>query len=735
MHNMDIDNKPYSGVTRRGFLRNLGLSGAAFIIGIKSASAFDCDLVANLSEEDVLMGQSFNLSPFIIIDTSGQIILCNTKPEMGQGTYQSIPALIAEELELRQDQFKIYQTGGESKFGRGQSAGGSFSVRMSYMELRKVGAAAKEMLIKAAAQKWGVAEESCYAKEANIFNRSNGKSFSYGELVADASKLEIPSNPVLKDAKDFNLLGKSVQRQDIPMKVNGTAVFGIDADVPGMLFASVERCPVFGAKLVRFDKSAALKIHGVEQVIEVERVFGKYKTTGIAVIASNYWAALKARKVLNVQWDYQGNEQFSSQAFAQKMINLSSKEGAIDKNIGDFEKVYQESTNQLEAFYRTPFVSHSPMEAMNCTVNWKADNTLEIWTSTQVPSDIMDDLPARFGLKPQDITLNTCFNGGGFGRRLAIDFIIEAVNLGKTLKKPVKLIWTREDDTQLGPYRPPTYSSLKGALSADGKLVAFHHKVISPSILAFLDPNFDGSKVDETMVEGISHQAYEIPNMKNSWVYADIHVPLLWWRSVTSSTLAFAHECFIDELATKAGTDPLDFRLDMLSKEGDAKRVLTKLREVSNWDAPLENGKGRGVAQWEFFAGLAAQVIEVTKTSANTVKIDKVYVVIDLGIVVNPDTVRAQMEGAVVMGITAATKGGITFEEGVASQSNFHNNPILRINEIPPIEVHILTEGGTVKGVGEPGLPPVAPALANAIFSATGIRLRSLPFDINNLNS
>ncbi|MFM7154371.1 MAG: xanthine dehydrogenase family protein molybdopterin-binding subunit, partial [Bacteroidota bacterium] len=420
--------------------------------------------------------------------------------------------------------------------------------------------------------------------------------------------------------------------------------------------------------------------------------------------------------------------------YNQYLRDLARNEGITDVSTGDFDTAFAGGQSQVEAFYETPFVAHATMEPMNCTAHWKEGNQLEIWASTQVPSDIINEIPGMFGLGADDVTLHTCFNGGGFGRRLAIDFVIEAVNLSKAIKKPVKLIWTREDDMQMGPYRPPTFSAMKGALSSDGKLAAFQHKVIAPTILSFLMPQQDKTKVDETMVEGISHQAYEIPNMKNSFVYADCPAPLLWWRSVTSSTLAFAHECFLDEMAHKAGKDPLNFRMEMLTKESDTRRVLQKLREVSNWDAPLPEGKGRGIAQWDFFAGLAGEVVEVTRFSDNSVKIDKVYVVIDLGTVVNPDNVKAQMEGAVVMGITAAVKKGITFANGRTEQSNYHDSPVLRITESPEVVVHILAEGGsTIKGVGEPGLPPVAPALANAIFDATGIRLRKMPFDLDDL--
>lgn len=719
-----------NNVNRRDFLRYTGLSGAAFILGISSAKA----TVETLHATSLPTSLPFNFTPYIIIEQSGKITLFNSKPEIGQGTFQSIPALIAEELELSPEQYTVKQTGGEKKFGDAQFAGGSFSVRASYFDMRKAGASAREMLISAASQQWNVPVSECYAKQAKVFHKPSGKSLSYGELVETASKLEVPKNPTLKDAKDFNILGKSIKRQDVPLKVSGKAVFGIDAEIPNMVYASVEHCPVFGAKLKDFDKTATMKVAGVEQVLEVERVFGVYKATGVAVIAKNYWAALKGRKALKVNWDYQGKETFNSQEYTKSLRELAKNEGVIDANIGDFDKSFGESTKKVEAFYETPFVSHSPMEAMNCTAHWKEDNTLEIWTSTQVPSDVMRDLPTRFGLKEEAVTLHTAFSGGGFGRRLAIDFIIEAVNLTKVLKKPVKMIWTREDDTQIGPFRPPTFSAFKGAISEEGKLVAFQHKVISPTIMSFLNPNNDKTKLDGTMTEGISHQKYEIPNMKNLFVYADIHIPMFWWRSVTSSTLAFSHECFIDELAHAAGKDPMAFRLEMLTKESDTKRVLNKLKEVSKWDTPLPKGKGRGVAQWEFFAGLGGHVIEVTKLSNKAVKIDKVYAVIDLGTVVNPDTVKAQVEGAVVMGITAAIKNGITFAEGKVEQSNFHDNPVLRISEVPTIEVHILAEGGKdIKGVGEPGLPPVAPALANAIFSATGIRVRKMPFDIDNL--
>ncbi len=709
-----------SALNRRDFIRYSGLSGIALMLGVSSTKG-------NIQIENLSAAKDFTLNPFVIIEPSGKITLINNKPEIGQGTQQAITALIAEELELEPTQYQIKQSGGQKIHGGAQFVGGSYSVRTSFMEMRKMGAAAREMLISAAAKQWNCLESECYASAGKILHRTNGKSFSYGELVETASKLVVPKNPKLKDSKDFKVIGKEIKRQDIPAKVRGEAVFGIDANLPGMVYASVERSPVFGSIVKSYDKSNTLKVSGVLDVVEVERDLGAYKFPGIAVVATNYWSALKGRKALKVVWDHQGKDQFNSKTFNQSLRELSKNEGLVQHANGDFDKVYSETKDQVEAFYETPFVSHSPMEAMNCTVHWKEGDQLEIWTSTQVPSSVVSDFAKRYGLKEENIQLNVCFNGGGFGRRLATDYIVEATNLAKVLKKPVKLIWTREDDTQLGPFRPPTFSAMKGSV-VDGKINAFQHKVISPPLF----PVKDKSKADQTMTEAISEQKYEIPNMKNLFVYSDIHVPLGYWRSVTSSTLAFAHECFVDELAHKAGKDPLDFRLGMMSKDSDAKRVLQKLKEMSKWDQSLPKGKGRGVAQYEFFAGLAGEVVEVTKMGDNSVKIDKVYVVIDLGTVVNPDNARAQMEGAVAMGITAAIKNGITFANGKAEQSNFHDNPVIRMNEMPAIEVHILTDGrNQIKGAGEPGLPPVAPALANAIFAATGKRLRTLPLEID----
>ena len=732
MSQKPIQPGPQTSASRRDFLKAVGLTGTAFALGFPATDLL-ASPVLNLSA----LPESVELTPYILIEKSGRITLMNPRPEIGQGTYQSVPALIAEELEVSLDKVVIRQTGGETKFGEmwSQAVGGSGSIRGGYIQMRKVGASAREMLIKAASQQWSVPVDECIAENATVIHKLSGKKLTYGQLAETAAKLPVPKEPKLKDPKQFTMLGKSMPRPDMPMKATGQATFGMDAKVAGMVYASIERCPVLGSKLVSFDAAKTLKIKGVQQAVKIDRVVGKNRYEGVAVIADSYWAALQGRKALSVKWDHQGHDTFNSADFEKQLRELAKTDGVVGHSAGDFDKTFADAPNQLEAFYETPIVSHSTMEPMNALAHYQPDNKVELWVSTQGGDLTRHEVAKVLNIPADNIKVHVLFNGGGFGRRLTQDFATEAALLSKTIGKPVKVVWTREDDTLLGPFRPMTFSAMRGALSADGKAVAFQHKVISPSIDATMNETYDKTKPDGTMLEATNEQKYEIPNLSTRYVHADIHLPLTYWRSVTSSTLAFAHECFLDEIAHKAGQDPLAFRLAMLTKDSDAKRVLTKLKEVSGWDKPLPAGRGRGIAQWEFFAGLAGQVVEVSKNKTGGLSVDKVYCVIDLGTVVNPDTVKAQVEGAIAMALTAATKDGITFEKGQAVQANFDKNRMLRINEMPEVEVHILAEGGpTIKGVGEPGLPPLAPALANAVFAATGKRIRRLPFDLEKVS-
>lgn len=714
-------------VSRRSFIKNAGGTGIALWLGINFRG------YTIITTEIVEAG---NFTPYILVEAAGTITIFNTKPEMGQGTFQSIPAIIAEEFEVSLDQVTIKNTNGEKPFGNRQRAGGSSSIRTNYTDLRKVGASAREVFIKAAGSRWQVDVSDCYAENGKVIHKPTNRAFTYGELVGDASKLELPKEPKLKDPKDFKILGKMSRRPDVPLKTNGSAQFGIDVQVPGMLHATVARSPVIGGTLKSFDATEAMKLPGVEKVVQVERIMGRYHSVGVAVIANSYWTAMKARKILKIEWDNKGYETFNTDEYEKHLRELSQEEGVIDKTIGSVDNLNLLPGNVVDAFYETPMVAHHTLEPMNCIAQVRGDH-VEIWTSSQVPSSITgtgeNDVHKYIGFAPDNIKLHNGFVGGGFGRRLNVDYVIEAVGVAKNVSQPVKVLWSREDTTEVGPYRPMTFSKLSGGFSEDGKLILLQHKVISPSYQEAMNPTFDIKKVDGTMVEGIAEQAYEIPNIKTSYVRADFHVPVAAWRSVTSSTLAFCHECFIDELAHKANKDGMNFRLELLSKPSDTKRVLLKIKEFSHWDEPLPKNRGRGVAQWEFFAGLCAQVVEVTVQPDQSIKVDKVFAVIDLGEVVNPDNVKNQVEGAIVMALGACTKPGITFKDGKCMQHNFYDNPMVRINEMPEIEVLILAEGGKVKGVGEPGLPAFAPALANAIFAATGKRIRKMPFTLNGV--
>ncbi|MHA8084114.1 molybdopterin cofactor-binding domain-containing protein [Aquirufa antheringensis] len=706
--------------SRRSFIKKAGATGLTFWLGLSYVKGANAPVISTAK----------SLTPFIKIDANG-ITIFNPNPEMGQGSYQAVASMIAEELEVSLDQITIKNTSGEKEFGAGQWAGGSSTVREGYLTYRKIGASAKEMLVKAASQTWGVSPESCTAKEGKVLHAATNRTLKYEELAEAASLLEIPKEPKLKDPKDFKMLGKSVKRPDIPLKVTGKAEFGIDADVPGMLYSSVERCPVIGGTLKTFDATVAMKVPGVVKVVSAERVIGKYSSTGVAVIAKTYWAAIQGRKALKIDWDTKGFETFNSSDYEHKLRSLSKEEGILDKQKGSVDLPVAQV---VESFYETPMVAHHPLEPMNCTVHVNGKK-VEIWTSTQVPVSVtgpgmMGSMPALVGINPEDITLHAGFIGGGFGRRLYFDYIVEAINVAKQVDSPVKVVWSREDTTTQGPFRPMTFSKMIGGLSEKNQVVSFQHKVISPGFMDSAMPNWDKTKLDSMMTEGISAQEYDIPNMKNSFVFADYHVPMAAWRSVTSSTLAFAHECFIDELAYKAEKDPLDFRIDLQSTNTDTKRVLKKLREITNWDKPLPAGKARGVAQWDFFAGLSAQAVEVSLAKNGAVSVDKVYVVIDLGTVVNPDNVKAQVEGAVLMALSAAIHPAITLKNGVVEQKNFDTTPVTRMSEAPEVIVEIITEGAKIKGVGEPGLPPFAPALGNAIFALTKKRLRKLPLEI-----
>lgn len=710
-------------VNRRDFMKLSGMSGTVLALGYYFPSIAQGATVVNLENANV---SGTLLNDFIYITSQGKITLVNHRPEMGQGVYQSMPMLLAEELEVDMDQVEIMQSeGDDGKYGH-QLVGGSGSVRKSWEPLRKMGAAAREMLIQAAAQEWGVAPSSCYAKNGEVYNASNTKSLGYGSLVEAASKLEAPEEVKLKSKKDFKVLGTPQARQDIVLKTNGVAEFGLDIKVPGMLVASVERSPVFVGKVKSFDDTEALKVPGVKSVMKTKMPVFSSTTEGVAVVADTYWAALQGRKKLKVEWDDEAYADVSNETIFKKFKEESSKDGLVVHEQGDFGTAYESTDKKVEAIYECPFQAHAPMEPMNIVVS-VTEGACELWGPIQAPNWMRGALAGALEIPKDKVTINVSFLGGGFGRRAFNDYTLEAAAISKEVGAPVKVIWTREDDTRQGPFRPASLSSLKGGLNDKGELLAFENKAVHQE-MGHQWPGADKTKADD--LEGAVNP-YEVPNVTRRSVPQELHIPVMWWRSVYASTNGFANEAFMDELAQEADKDPIDFRLELLKNEPRYTAVLNKVKEKSGWKK--DSKKGYGVAIVESFGSICAQAAILGRDSKGSLVIEKYVAVIDCGMIVNPDTIKAQIEGSIVMGLTAAMKSEITFKNGRAVEQNFDRFKMLRIHECPEIEVHIMDNEEAPGGVGEPGLPPTAPALVNAVFDESGKRIRKLPFDLNKV--
>ncbi|PZR40584.1 MAG: xanthine dehydrogenase [Azospira oryzae] len=715
-------------ISRRNFMRLTSLSGAALTLGFYFPAAAK---EAEMLKGDVAENLGIDLNAWITIDTKGKVTIINHRAEMGQGAYQAVPQIIAEELEVNLNDINIvFGVGNESKYGN-QITGGSSTVRGSYKHLGRMGASAREMLKEAAANKWKVNKKECDAENGFIIHQPSGRKANYGDLVAEASKLEPPKTVALKKSEDYKIVRKPLPRQDTPLKVNGKAEFGLDKKLPGMLYAVVERSPRFIGKVKSVDDAATRKVPGVKHVFVTRTGVFASTREGVAVVADTLWAAMQGRKVLKVTWDDEGFEHHSTeQLYAKMNEDLKTKEGLSFRTKGNVASALAKATRKVEATYETPYESHSCMEPLNCIADTKADSC-EIWGPIQAPGWVQDNLIQVLGLPREKVTVHMTFLGGGFGRKAFTDYTQEAAVISKEIKAPVQVVWTREDDTLIGPFRPGMVYNIAAGLNEQGSISSFRYKMAGQD-MDHQWPNANRESYNGSTTEGFLEPYFNsIPHYSFADLPLESPIPVMWWRSVYASTNGFAYESFMDELSIAAGKDPLDFRRQHL---GDDRYqvVIDKLEEVSNWKSRKKN-EGYGVAITECFSSIVGEIVKVSKGADGKVKIDKVWAVMDCGWYVNPDIIKAQVEGSIVMALGAATKHETHFKDGKAVEANFNTYKMPRITDIPEIEVHIVDNEEKAGGVGEPGLPPFSPALTNAIFDLTGKRIRKLPFNLQEV--
>ena len=701
---------------RRDFLKVTSSAGIGLIVGV--VLPYKKRLIASGIAKD-----SFEPNVWIKIQSDNIINIVTAKSEMGQHIRTSIPMIIAEELEADWSHVNVVQAETHpDKYGS-QSTGGSGSIRRSYMRLRKAGATAREMLIEAASIKWDVPAKECKAQMSKVIHSKSKRSLSFGDLAPLAGTLNPPEDPNLKNEKDFKIIGNSMPGLDTHARVNGTAKFGLDIRLPNMLYATVLKCETFGGSVKSFNSKKAKKINGVKDVFEVEG--------GIAVVATNTWSAIKGQRALEVEWNHGDFHSWDSKKIKKMMEKKSKGEAAIAKEDGNIKNLNNDLS--IESKYEVSFTSHATMEPMNCVAHVNK-NSAELWVPTQSPQRIQSSTAEQLNINIEKVKVHVTLMGGGFGRRLFSDFIPDAVEISKKIRKPVKLLWTREVDMKHDYYRPASIHKLKGTLSKSNELISWQHRITSPSISGQRSPErFKDGRLDRSAVNGANNLPYKIPNILVDYVMSNTSVPVGWWRSVYNSQNAFANEVFIDELAHRAGTDALEFRMNMLHDSPRHKEALRLAAEKAGWGKSLPKGQGMGLAVHESFGSWSAQVAQVTVSKNHEISIDKIVASVDCGTVINPDGVKAQMEGSIVYGLTSTLKGEITIEKGAVAQSNFHEFELLQMHEMPKVEIYIVPSLEPPGGAGEPGLPPVAPAVANAIFNATGKRILKLPIRSKDL--
>jgi len=702
-----------TNLTRRIFLKSATAAGSGLLIGAYLPLGSDPVLgAAGVFEPNVWIR--------INADDSVRIVL--TMLEMGQGVMTSMPMLVAEELDFDWTKIKTEWAPADAKYGNPNFGGqqltaGSNSVRGMWKVLREAGATARAMLVTAAAQTWGVPENTVTTDKGEVIHQASRRRLKYGALVDKAAALPVPKTVSLKDPKQFKLLGQSLPRLDIPEKVNGTAVFGLDVKLPGLLTARVVRCPVFGGKVASFNADKAKAVPGVRFVTPI--------SSGIAVVADNYWAASKGVEALQVTWNEGALASLNSADIMKKYVALAEQPGKVARNDGNATAALNSTTSKLDRVYDAPFLAHATMEPMNCTADVKA-GSCDVYVPTQGQTASQQAAIAASGLSADKVKIHTTYMGGGFGRRGEADFVTEAVETSKAVSRPVKVVWTREDDMQHDYYRPVSYARMWGALDASGKPTVFMQRLVQQSLMKRIG-GLGPDGVDRISLEGSASLPYDIPNVRVEYTETDPGIPYGFWRSVGASFQGFVVEAFIDELATTAKKDPYLFRRDLLSKAPRHRAALVLAAEKAGWGTPLPAGRGRGIAVMESFGSILAQVTEVSVDARGAVKVHKVVCTVDTGWVINPDTIKAQMEGGIVYGLTAALKGEITIKNGRVEQRHFSDYQVMRHNEMPQIEVFIVPSTEVPGGIGEPSTALAAGSLVNAIHAATGKRIYSLP--------
>src|SRR5271166_2892940 len=722
---IDLAERDGVDLSRRRFLSVGAAVGGGLLIGFTAAPS-----IGTADAAKTVATEPFTPNAFIRIDPNGQVTLIMPYVEMGQGTYTSIPMLIAEELEVDLKQVRLEHAPPNEKLYANpllgvQATGNSNAIRGAWQPLRQAGATARTMLVSAAAKRWNVDPASCRGQSGEVLHAPTGRSAKYGELAADASHMPVPESVVLKRPEDFKLIGKPANRLDAPFKVNGTAVYGIDVRPPGVKIATLAQSPVFGGRVKSVDDAAAKAVNGVRQIVRLD--------DAVAVVADHMGAAKKGLAALVIEWDDGPHAKLNTEEIARELEQATLNSGPVAQSIGDVDKAMASAVTKVEATYQVPFLAHATMEPMNCTVHVRNDGC-EVWIGSQALARVQAAAAKTAGLPLDKVVVHNHLIGGGFGRRLESDGVIRAVQIAQHVDGPVKVVWTREEDIQHDMYRPYWFDRMSAALDEKGMPVAWNHRFAGSSVLArWLPPAFNNG-LDPDTTEGAINLVYALPNMHVEYLRVEPPgIPTAFWRSVGPSHNVFVTESFMDELAATAKQDPVAYRRALLYKAPRAKAVLELAAEKVGWGQPLPKGVGRGVSVQFVFGTYMAQVAEVEVSKDGTVRVRRVVCAVDCGTVVNPDTVRAQIQSAIMFGVTAALYGEITLKDGRVEQANFDTYQILRIDEAPAIEVHIVQSSEPPGGMGECGTSAIVPAVTNAIFAATGKRLRKPPVDTTAL--